>query len=122
MLSLGMSWDEYWYGDVGIAKKYYEAEKLRQERVNSEAWLNGIYTLSALQATVGNLFKEKNDKPFEYPTQPIEFNANKQQESEEAVQRREEQEVAFAKLYMENLLRVGKDWGKNREDSIAPKA
>jgi len=66
MLSLGMSWDEYWFGDVGIVKKYFEAEKLRQERVNNEAWLNGIYTLSALQATVGNLFKEKNDKPFEY--------------------------------------------------------
>lgn len=119
MLSLGMSYNEYWHGEATAAKYYYEAEKMRQERVNNEAWLYGIYTLSALQATIGNMFKKQSDSPIEYPKEPIGFKMS-ESEKEKSDQLREEQEVAFAKLYMDNLLRVGKDWGKNRKDTKAP--
>lgn len=43
-----MTYDQYWYGDVNMAKAYREADKLRQERTNTEAWLQGMYIYDLL--------------------------------------------------------------------------
>ena len=47
-LSLGMSADEFWNGDVRLCESYIEAYKIRFERENHNAWLHGLYIYEAL--------------------------------------------------------------------------
>lgn len=107
-MALGMTYEQYWYGDPLMARAFYKADKLRQERMNDEAWLNGAYILRALQATVGNLFLKQGSKPYEYPRKPIEIS----EETEEEKALREEQEAVYAEAYMSNMILAGKSWGK----------
>lgn len=41
---------------------------------NLLAYLQGIYFVEALNATVGNMFKKEHAKPFEYPNKPFDIN------------------------------------------------
>ena len=68
---IGMTYDQFWHGDVWLAKVYRDAEELRERRANVEAWRNGFYTASALSSTVGNMFRKKGSKPIKYMDRPI---------------------------------------------------
>lgn len=105
-----MTYEQYWYGDPLMVRAFYKAEKIRQERMNDEAWLNGVYVLKALEATVGNLMKQKNDEKNKYPEKPISINGEKPPEAKPEQQ--EENEKAFAKAYMLQMVQAGKSWGK----------
>lgn len=107
MISIGMNYELYWYGDPLAAKSYFEADKLRQERLHADAWLQGIYMAYAIQSTIGNAFLGKGKPPFEYPKEPL-YRSVSEEEKEE----REKQEAVIARLYMENMIRAGKNWGK----------
>lgn len=107
-MALGMTYEQYWYGDPLMARAFYKADKIRQQRMNDEAWLYGAYTLRALQATVGNIFLKKGAKPVEYPRKPIDIS----EETEEEKEAREEQEAVYAEAYMMNMVLAGKSWGK----------
>ena len=79
-MALGMTYEEYWYGDVFKARAFLKADIERQKRENNTAWLFGAYVFKALSATVGNLFIGKNDEPNRYPTEPIPLDAEKIEE------------------------------------------
>lgn len=79
-MALGMTYEDYWYGDVLKARAFLKADIERQKRTNETAWLFGAYVYNALTATVGNLFKDKNSEPNRYPTEPICFDAEKIEE------------------------------------------
>ncbi len=98
-----MTYEQYWYGDPLMVRAFYKAEKLRQQRKNEEAWLQGIYTFQALNATVGNMMREKGTQPIKYPEKPFDLEPPKVEP---------EDEVLFAKAYMENMVLMGKNWGK----------
>lgn len=74
-MSIGMSYGEFWEGDVALPKFYREAHKLRQERelkqANFNAWLNGFYTAKAYAVVLGNAFADKSAEPLEYFGKPI---------------------------------------------------
>lgn len=110
-MAIGMTYDQYWFGDPLMARDFYKAHKLRQEMQNELAWINGMYVLQALQATVGNMFKKKTDKANEYPKQPFDFGSNRASAKPE---RTEEQEADFAKAYMMQMVMAGKNWGKDK--------
>ena len=42
-MSIGMTYDEFWNGDVSIVKFYRKAEELRYKRQNQALWLQGMY-------------------------------------------------------------------------------
>lgn len=106
-----MTYDEYWYGDPLMVRAFYKAEKIRQERMDAEAWLNGIYFKRAIESSIGNAFRAKHSDAIEYPDGPLLTEA-KRREQEEA-QQTIEQQTAFAKLYMMQMMEAGKNWGKN---------
>lgn len=108
-MALGMTYEQYWYGDPLMARAFYKADKLRQQRINDEAWLYGSYFLQALKATVMNLFIKKGEEPSRYPQRPV---AVTSEETEEEKKIREEQEVVYAEAYMANMVLVGKHWEK----------
>lgn len=66
-LFLGMSYDDYWNKEPELFLRYYNAEKLKQQKKNNEMWLQGAYIYNA----VGSLYpifnpfsKEKKARPY----------------------------------------------------------
>lgn len=105
-----MTYEQYWFGDVLMVRAFHKAEKMRQMRMDNEAWLTGLYVKSALESTVCNMFSGKTAKKSKYPEQPMMF--EKEQEEQKTVEQ-EENETAVARLYMYNMIRAGKEWGKH---------
>ena len=101
-----MTYEQYWYDDPMIVGDFRKAERLRQERADFEAWLNGVYIAKAIEATIGNDFRTAGSPPAKYPELPL--------LAEEKDRKRvsEEQEAAFAKMWMMQFCEAGKDWGK----------
>lgn len=113
-----MTYDQYWYGDVWMVESFREAERLRQERVNREAHLQGMYIYDALLdvAPILHAFARKGTKARPYPNKPYKMEQSKgekiEQEDEEDREKREEKEALIAKLYMQNMFMAGQNWGK----------
>lgn len=106
-----MTYEQYWYGDPLMVRAFYKADKLKQERSNTEMWLAGVYVKKALESTVGNAFLKKGEQPIEYPPRPIGLGDGK--DNDEMSAEKEKQEEAQAKLYMYNMIRAGKEWGNH---------
>ena len=105
-----MTYDEYWYGDPLMVRAFYKADKIRKERDDAAAWLRGLYVRDAIASTIGNAFLGKGKQPFEYPDSPY-LTAEKIREEKERRQTEEEQ-TAFARLWMLQFCEAGKNWGK----------
>ena len=108
-MAIGMTYDQYWYGDVHMARAFYEADRIRQKRMNDEAWLYGAYVCRAIESTICNAFRKKGSQPVSYPKEPI---WNDEWEGKEPI-RDEEQEAVYAEAYMMNMVMAGKNWGKH---------
>lgn len=104
-----MTFDQYWYGDVWITGLFREADRLRQERTNTQAWLQGVYGYDALCCALQNAFRKKSDPPAQYPDQP--YDIFPKRETRQEREAREEQERLQARLYMSQMMRAGKNWG-----------
>ena len=76
-LSIGMSAREFWRGDVHLAKAYRQAERLREDRKNSELWLQGMYFYEALcdASPIFNPYAKAGTKPHPYSAQPYALHA-----------------------------------------------
>lgn len=81
-ISIGMTYEQFWHGDVWLAKVYRDAEELRERRANAEAWRNGFYMASALSSTVGNMFRKKGSSPIKYMDRPIPLTQKEKDEYE----------------------------------------
>lgn len=81
-MSIGMSYEEYWDGDIYAPKHYRRAEKMRQEQVNHEAWLNGLYVYDALMSGLSHMNKNKSDHR-NYSEKPYDFTPPKNKTEEE---------------------------------------
>lgn len=101
-MAMGMSYDEYWNGEVDRAKFYRKAFKLKKKQENEKLWLQGAYIYKALQA-IYPLFNAWADgaevQPYmEYPL-PLDAEEQKAQETEKA-----KAEMERMKAYMETKL------------------
>ncbi len=85
-MAMGMTYEQFWDGDVRLVKAYREADAIRRRRKNEELWLEGVYMAEALSATVGNMFSKGNK--HQYPSEPIPITV------EEQKARREREEKA----------------------------
>ena len=109
-MAMGMTYDQYWYGDVRMTRAYYEAYKLRQRNADETAWLHGLYVLRALEATVGNLFQERGATPNEYPKEP--YGVEEARKELIDPEEKENQEALWAEAYMMSMVQAGANWGK----------
>lgn len=71
-LSIGMTYEQYWYDDPYLINAYIEAEKIKQRKRNNEMWLQGLYIYQAVGALspVLNPFSKKH-RAERYMKQPI---------------------------------------------------
>lgn len=104
-MAIGMTYDEYWYGEPMMVRASYKAYQLRREREDENAWLQGLYVLAALNAVIGNI--GNTGKAYEYPSEPI-----SQTEKKQKAEKREEQEALWAQAWMESFVQAGKNWSK----------
>ena len=88
-LRIGVSKEEFENITPHEFELMIEAYKEQQKHANYMMWVNGIYTMSALQASVGNMFKKNNSKPYEYPKKPYDLNEKKELTEEELQKQRE---------------------------------
>lgn len=99
-----------------MVRAFREADRLRQQRMNANAHLQGLYIYEALLdvSPVLHAFAKKGTKPIKYRQKPYElFGEKENKKTEDEKKRREESERLQAKIYMRQMVRVGKGWGKN---------
>lgn len=114
-MAIGMTYDEYWYGDPLMVRAYYKAEQMRRKIADENAWLQGLYVREALLATVGNMFKEKSAQPYEYPKLPQLLQKEQDERAErEKTEREREEEATWALAWMSSFVQAGKNFGKNK--------
>jgi hypothetical protein len=56
---MGMSFDDYWTGDIRLALIYREKHYLDIEARNQEMWMQGLYVYDAVATVHYNLNREK---------------------------------------------------------------
>lgn len=108
-----MTYEQYWYGDVWMVEAFRKADRLRQQRANTEAWLQGSYVYDAVGrlAPILHAFAKKGAKPTPYPREPYRLGES-EEKTEQKKAEQEESDRIKAKLYMQNLVRAGKNWGR----------
>lgn len=81
-LSIGMSSAEYWDGDGDLPRYFRKAFKMRQDRVNEQAWLHGLYVFDATISALTHLSKNKKDHKS-YASKPYSFDPEELEKEEE---------------------------------------
>lgn len=99
-LSIGMTYDQYWNMDGTLVKDFREAYLLKNKSENEKMWLQGLYFLHALKASVGNMFLKNGEKPFTYPEEPF---PRTKKEIEEKQQRENEKKIAMFKAKINSV-------------------
>lgn len=71
-LSIGMTEEQYWDSDCSLVKYYREAEELRNEKLNQQAWLQGMYFYDALArvSPILHAYAKKGTKAKPYVEEP----------------------------------------------------
>lgn len=104
-LSIGMTYEQYWYGDVWMVEAFREADRLKQKRKNQELWLQGMYIYEALcdASPLLHAFAKKGTKAVPYREAP--YDLFQDQKQEKPKQTFVENERMRAELYF-------RDWAK----------
>ena len=74
-MSYGMSYEDFWFGELDLAKYYREKHDLELTEKNQELWLQGRYFLDALACIMS--------KDAKYPEEPYPMTAEEQKERKE---------------------------------------
>ena len=109
-LAIGMSYAEYWEGDPKLAQYYRKAYRIKQEEINNNAWLQGLYVYDAISTAIHNAMRglSKQKPPAQdYARQPYDFKNKVKSEAEKAKEVEIEQEKAAA--WMENFVRINQN-------------
>lgn len=109
-----MTWDQYWYGDVWMVGAFLEAEKMRIEKQNQFLWMQGLYIYEALcdVSPVLHAFAKKGTKPQKYKTEPYPLFGKNSAPDPDREEKIEEANRLKAELYMRQMVKAGKNWGK----------
>lgn len=111
-MSIGMSYDEFWNGDVSAVKAYRKANELRDKRKNEDLWLQGKYFYDALCAASplfrftmkkGAIYPEPYIKK-PYPITEAELRAREEREAKAKEERLKAEFAAFVERMLKNKM------------------
>lgn len=105
-MSIGMSYDEFWYGDCWVASYYRKAWKLKKEQLNEQFWLQGVYIYEALVdvAPILHAFTKNGTKPLPFPEKPYDLYKDSKQ-SKKKKKQEEENEKIRAELFLKQWVK-----------------
>lgn len=111
-MSIGMTYEQYWFGDVTMVRAFREADKLRRKRLNQEQWIMGHYIYDAILsvAPVLRAFAKKNTKPIPYHNKPFPLF-----EEDKADQISEEEKKQIAENERLRAILFFRNWAKSVE-------
>lgn len=72
-MHMGVSYEQFWNGDVEIAKMARQAYELKMDEQNQFAWLQGMYVYNAVAALAPALKAFAKGKAQPYPQEPYGF-------------------------------------------------
>lgn len=102
---MGMSSEEFWHGELRLAKSYREAYQLKQEIKDYEFWKQGMYVYEAIldASPILHAFAKKGTKPRPYTNKPYGI---EKKETKEDRQKRIENERLKAQVHFMNLTKI----------------
>ena len=98
-----------------LLKGYNEKEEIELKKQNIFAHLQGQYIAEAIASTIGNAFRKKGSKPYQYPKNPYEFN-KKEELTEGELQKQRELFVARLQVMQSNFELNHKKEKKNESE------
>lgn len=108
-ISIGMTYEQFWYEDLTIAKMYLKAYRIKQEREIEmdqwHMWKQGMYIYEALcdVSPVLHAFSKSGTKPLPYPEVPYGMDRYKEQiEKKEPTKQEVENERLKAQIFFNN--------------------
>ena len=104
-MSIGMSYLDFWNGDVCMVRAYRKADELNRRKQNEMMWWQGIYIREALMSTVGNMLAGKNATPIEYPAEPHPITEEQIREKKERERKTMEERIKVDLMAMAERMR-----------------
>ena len=94
-MSIGMTYDEFWFGKPERAKYYRKAYELKKKQLNEQLWLQGMYFFEAISdvAPVLVSMPKKDAKIQPYSTEPYALTIKEQEERERRENERKQKEL-----------------------------
>lgn len=105
-ISIGMTYEQFWYGDPTIANAYYEAYKLKEQREAEKTkwitWEQGLYVYEAI-CDVSPVLRafSKATKPLPYPTRPY-GTEEKEKEDKKVKELEKERDMYRTQIFFQN--------------------
>jgi hypothetical protein len=94
-MSIGMSYDEFWFGKPERARYYRKACELKKKQLNEQLWLQGMYFFEAMcdVAPVLVTMPKKDAKIQPYSTEPYALTVKEQEERERRENERKQKKL-----------------------------
>ena len=111
-MALGMTYQDFWYGDPEIAKMVRRSYRLQRDVKDYWAWRQGAYVYEAIldAAPILRAFS-KAKKPGDYPKKPYGFG-----DDEKRTEQENENKKSAGKVFMETFAAA---WNKQFEEKEA---
>lgn len=86
-MSIGMTYDEFWYGEPERARYYRDSHILKCKSRNQELWLQGMYLIHSITVALDPKGKAKYpEKPFDiFPKTEAEKKAEAERERRKVI-------------------------------------
>jgi len=107
-LAMGMTYEQFWDGDSILAVDYRKADEIRNDKLNQQLWLQGMYIYEALcdVAPILRAFPKKGTKPHKYPAEPY---AISQKERKQKSEQKEKLVAEKGKAMLDAMIRKQKN-------------
>ena len=120
-ISIGMTYEQFWYGDPTIANMYLEAFKLKEQREAEKTkwitWEQGLYVYEAI-CDVSPVLRafSKATKPLPYPEKPY-ATKEKEEEDKKIKKLEEERDKYRTQIFFQNWVNSMKGkFSKGKEE------
>lgn len=70
-ITMGITPEQFWKMNPRMLEPYYEAERIKEERLDHQMWMMGAYVFEAVQTSIGNAFRGKGKKAQPYRDRPF---------------------------------------------------
>lgn len=101
-MSIRLPYETFWSLSPYEFEVIFDGYIEDQKRLNRMNWINGMYTMSALQSVLGTLFGKKGSEPIKYMEKPVQiYEDDKSQKDLTEEEKVEEQEKLL--LYLQSL-------------------
>ena len=112
-MSIGMTYQQYWYDDATISRAFLEAYRRRKREENERLWLQGRYFYDGVSRAISNAFGKKSAPKQYYPDEP--YPLYEKQKTKEEIERENEKERQRAHDYFAAVIQAFKDRREGRE-------